>query len=480
MNWRFLVTVILFVSCSGLMRTGEPVKISNTDIKPGPQNLNEFAVFVDSVITTQIKKENIPGAVFVFVKDWKIFYSKGYGLANVAKNIEVDPAKTIFRIGSISKVFTADALLQLADKGLIDLNTDVNSYLKTIKVPSSFPKPITASHILAHTAGLDEIRPGTQAAAEGGILSLNDFLKPKLVRLWSPGEIVMYSTYGITLGGLVVEDVSGQSFENYLARNIWTPLQMNNTFITIPATASDKLAIGYESGNGVNVPQNWEWYHTAPASSINSTAEDMAHWLIAHLNNGEYENKSIMSKSMMNEMTRHQFSMHPRMYGMAYGFFEEYFNDIRFLYHGGNMAGFNSLSVLIPSQNAGFFFASQHEGSSIRENLQWAIFDKFYNTSYTPSKPVNSSADPERVKLFAGKYQYNVYCHTCGVPFQSMTFTISPNTDGTIQLNGRKWIEVQENLFVREDGRSKVGFRKDSSGKVTHMYLGGYWTFEKM
>jgi CubicO group peptidase (beta-lactamase class C family) len=480
MNWRFIFLLILFVSCSVIKKqTTGSAKITNNSNKSGPQNLNEFAAFVDSFINAQIKKANIPGAAFVFVKDGKIFYSKGYGLANVEKNIEVDPAKTIFRIGSISKVFTADALLQLADKGLLDLNRDVNSYLKTIKVPSSFPKPITASHILTHTTGLDEIRPGTQAAEAAGILPLNDFLETKLVRLWSPGEIVMYSTYGITLGGLVVEDISGKPFESYLATNIWEPLQMRSTCITVPAALENKVAMGYESSQGINVPQNWEWYHTAPASSINSTAEDMAHWLIAHLNDGAYSNNSIMSKSMMNEMTKHQFSMHPAMYGMAYGFFEEYYKDIRFLHHGGNVAGFNSLAVLIPTMNAGFFFVSQHESSSIRENLQWAILVKYYNTSSAPSKPVNSTQNSERAKIFAGRYKYNCYCHTCNVQPQTMTFNVSANTDGTIQVNGRKWIETQENLFVREDGESKISFRTDSSGKITHMYFGGYWAFEK-
>src|SRR5215207_2592114 len=266
MNCRFMFILIVFVSCSALKQTTGSEKIGKNN-KLGPHNLNEFAPFVDSVINTQIKKENIPGAAFVFVKDGKVFYSKGYGLANVEKNIKVDPGETIFRIGSISKVFTADAILQLADKGLLDLDKDVNNYLKTIQVPSSFPKPITASHILTHTTGFDEIRPGTQTAEAAGILPLNDFLKTKLVRLWPPGEIVMYSTYGMTLGGLIVEDISGQAFESYLAHNIWKPLQMNSTCITIPATLNDNVAMGYESRNGINVPQNWEWYHTAPASS---------------------------------------------------------------------------------------------------------------------------------------------------------------------------------------------------------------------
>lgn len=209
-----------------------------------------------------------------------------------------------------------------------------------------------------------------------------------MIRLWSPGEIVMYSTYGITLGGLIIEEKTKQSFENYLLNSIYRPLQMNSTCITVPEELQENVAVGYENSRGTNIAQRWEWYHTTPASSVNSTA--------------------------MAEMLKHQFSMHPKMYGMAYGFFEEYYNNIRFLYHEGNMSGFNSLAVIIPEMNAGFFFVSQHENSSIRNNIQWTILDKYYkDSSYIITKPVISLTDPQRARLFEGKYKYNVYCHTC-------------------------------------------------------------------
>ena len=480
MNYKLILVSFVLLSCTGVKEAGDSSGPLLNKNNFGPHDLTEFSQFIDSVITGQLKKENIPGAAFVFVRDGKIFYTKGYGLANVEKNIQVDPSKTIFRIGSISKVFTADALLQLADKKIIDLHEDVNNYLTTTKVPSSFNTPITVSHLLTHTAGLDEIRPGTQAPTASGLLPLNQFLKDKMIRLWSPGEIVMYSTYGITLGGLIIEEKTKQSFESYLINNICRPLQMNSTCITVPNELLENIAVGYENSNGTNIAQRWEWYHTSPASSVNSTATDMAHWLIAHMNGGQYNDQRIMSKNMMDEMLKPQFSMHPKMYGMAYGFFEEYYNNIRFLHHGGNMAGFNSLAVIIPEMNTGFFFVSQHEGSSIRDNLQWAIFDKYYkDASFVTSLPVATVNSHQRAKLFEGRYKYNVYCHTCENPAQTLTFDVSANDDGSIQLNGRKWIETEANLFIREDGKSKVGFRIDSAGAVTHMYLGGYWAFEK-
>jgi CubicO group peptidase (beta-lactamase class C family) len=479
-SWLLLPALM---ACSAHQLTTGKVNSNNAapETSQGPADAAEFGSFIDSLISTQLKKENIPGAAFVFVKDGKIFFMKGYGLSNIEKNTVVDPLKTIFRIGSVSKVFTADAILQLADKKKIDLNRDVNTYLTGLKVPSTFPGPITANHILTHTTGLDEIRPGTQGPDAASVQPLNVFLSNKMIRLWPPGEIVMYSTYGITLGGLLVESVTGEKFEAYLAGNIWKPLQMHRTNITVPGELKPDVAIGYENSNGVNTAQDWEWYHTTPASSVNSTAEDMAHWMIAHLNQGQYASNRVISAKMMNEMLRHHQGMNPGMYGIAYGFFEEYYNGLRFLYHGGNMAGFNSQVVLIPTMNAGFFFVSQHEGSSIRDNIQWAILEKYYQNPGIRKGPVVNGSAVQRANLFAGRYRYNVYCHSCERQAKTMVFNVSANGDGTIQLNSRRWIESEEKLlFIREDGKARIAFRADSSGQVTHMYFGGSWSFEKI
>src|SRR4029453_1447890 len=123
-----------------------------------------------------MEKEHIPGAVFIFVKDVRVFFSKGYGFANLERQQRVVPERTIFRIGSISKVFTANAVVQLADRGKINLQTDVNRYLNKLKVPATYPEPVTAAHLLTHTAGFDEIRPGTQGPSAESVLPLADFL----------------------------------------------------------------------------------------------------------------------------------------------------------------------------------------------------------------------------------------------------------------------------------------------------------------
>jgi CubicO group peptidase (beta-lactamase class C family) len=446
----------------------------------GPTDPQELEKFLDAIFTEQMEKQHIPGAAFVFVKDGRVFFSKGYGFANLERKVRVVPEQTIFRIGSISKVFTANAVVQLADRGRIDLQTDVNRYLKKLKVAATYPEPVRASHLLSHTAGFDEIRPGTQGPSAQSVLPLADFLRTRLVRIRPPGETIAYSTYGITLAGLLVEEISGMSFESYLAKNIWRPLNMNRTNITVPAALMNDLALGYEYVNGTNQPQAYEWYHTTPASSINSTAIDMARFMIAHLQNGRLDSARIMSERAARDMHRQHATGHPRLPGFAYGFYEDDYKGLRIIEHGGNMAGFSSQMVLLPERNAGFFMVNHHESSNLRETVKWALLERYYPPQQAPSIPLPRPDFNARAPLFIGTYRWNIYCQTCGARPQGQTLKVTSNPDGTLSMSGKRWIEVEPLFFIREDGGGKVAFRRDASGKITHLFAGGFWVFERV
>src|SRR6185436_18390844 len=304
-----------------------------------------------SFMAAELGPRHIPGAAFVFVRDGKIVSLRGYGLADVERHMPVVPESTIFRIGSISKVMTATAVVQLADRGRIDLGADVTRYVKRVEIPANYPQPITVEQLLTHTAGFDEIRPGTQAPNKESVLSLPDFLATRLKRVRPPGETIGYSTYGITLAGELVEEVSGIPFAQYLTREIGQPLGMMRTNIDVPDSLQRWLATGYEYVKDTLRAEPWEWYHTTPASSVNSTAEDMGRFIIAQLAKGN----AVLSGRALQNMPRQHVTMHPRIPGYALGFYEDAFGDRPFLAHSGDMAGFSSLLVLIPSENSGFF-----------------------------------------------------------------------------------------------------------------------------
>jgi CubicO group peptidase (beta-lactamase class C family) len=437
----------------------------------------DLARFVDTLITAQMAKENIPGAVFLLVKDGKVLYQRGYGFANVARRQPVDPERTIWRIGSISKVFTATAVAQLADRGPFRLNEDVNRYLTRLKVPATYPEPVTFEHLLTHTAGFDEIRPGTRAETEAGLLPLGDFLTNKLVRLRAPGQTISYSTYGITLAGYLVEQVSGMDFETYLDRNIWTPLGMTRSSINVPDALKRDLAQGYEYEGGVNKLAEWEWYHTTPASSINASASDMGRFIIAHLQNGRLGSTRIMSERAARDMHRQHATSHPKLPGFAYGFYEEFTNGERLLQHGGNVEGFSAQLTLLPSRGIGFFIASQHEPARLRDVVQSALLDRYFPAKSAPKPPVPMAGYRERAPRFVGTYELNQFCHSCGPGRREYTrVEVKANPDGTISITGnpRPYVEVSPLFFKRVDGTGGVAFREDASGRIT-LLAGDSW-----
>jgi CubicO group peptidase (beta-lactamase class C family) len=444
----------------------------------------ELARFVDPLISAQMSKEQIPGAVFILVQNGRVVYERGYGLANLTNRKPVDPEKTIWRIGSISKVFTATASVQLADRGKYKLTDDVNRYLRKFKVPATYPEPVTFQNLLTHTAGFDEIRPGTRADTEAELLPLGDFLATKLIRLRPPGRVISYSTYGMTLAGHVVEQVSGLDFETYMTRNIWLPLGMTRTNIAVPDSLKSDLAQGYELDGGVNKPAMWEWYHTTPASSINGSASDMGRFMIAHLQNGRYGNVRILSESAARDMHRQHATSHPKLAGFAYGFYEDFTNGERILEHGGNVEGFAAQMVLLPEHGIGFFIASQHEPARLKDVIRQAILDHYFPAKEMPRPAVPMAGYRDRVQRFAGTYELNQFCHSCGSDRREYPrIEVKANADGSISITGQPepLVEVSPLFFLRRSGAGRpAAFREDPSGRITQLAGDAWIVFEKI
>ena len=441
----------------------------------------EFSSFVDALINAEMQRENVPGAAFVFVQDGRVVHLKGYGFADVARNVRVDPELTVFRIGSITKAFTATAAVQLHDRGQLRMDVDVNRYLRRLQVPQTFARPITANHLLAHTSGLDEIRPGTQSPSAEQVLPLAEFLASRLVRIREPGELISYSTYGITLAGLLIEEVSNTAYEEYLRRELWRPLGMRRTNITIPSSMQSDVAVSYELHEGRNQPARWEWYHTTPASSMNSTAADMGRYMIALLNGGSLGSTRVLSRSATRQLLATHASGHPKIPGFTWGFYEDDYQGTRIVEHGGNVAGFSAHMALIPAHNAGFFIVNHHEQSNIRDSVKWSILERYFPGTLESPRQAASPPSQAQLSKFVGTFGWNTYCHSCkpaGAPF--VTVRVESRQDGTLWFSGRRFIQVEPLLFIREDGGGRLAFRQDKKGNITHMFSGGFWVFERM
>jgi CubicO group peptidase (beta-lactamase class C family) len=432
----------------------------------------ELEALLDSIIPRGMAADHIPGTVVTFVQNGRVVFAKGYGFSDVAAKRAVLPDSTVFRIGSITKVFTATAVVQLADRGRLRLDRDVNAYLKRLQVANTYAEPVTATHLLSHTPGFDELPGVRQARTAEALLPLHEFLKEKLVRVRPPGRVTAYSSFGMALAGLLVEDVSGLSYEEYLRQHVWQPLGMHRTYIT-PGGAP----LGYEYTNNAVTRAPYEWYHTAPASSINSTAADMARFMIAHLEGGG----GILSDSATRQMHRRHATMHPKIPGWALGFQENDLNGERIIEHGGDIAGFSSLLVLLPDRRTGFFIAHHREGSNLRFTVQQAVLDRFYPDRGPREQLPSPAGKWALAERFVGTFRWNIYCRTCGASAQQLPeFSVTANEDGSINVNRKRWIEVSPFYFRSTEGRQRLGFAADSTGRVMHLTGGSWMVMERV
>lgn len=324
---------------------------------------------VDEYMNESIKFDQFSGSILI-ARNGSTIFSKGYGMANIELNVPNSP-KTVFKIASLTKQFTAMAIMQLQERGKLNVNDAICKYLEDC------PKiwhPITIRQLLTHTSGIpnfsslpdwDEklsIQPYTQA----------DFVKifRDLPLLFSPGENFKYSNSGYYLLGLIIEKTSGKSFESYLRENIFAPLGMKNTSLYNPRPLIPNMATGYywSLNSFVNAP-----YHNSTSSFANggliSTTEDLLLWEQAL-----YTEKFVTRKSLDEIFT-------PNKKDYGYGWIiEKKFNRKSF-YHSGSFNGFSSFILRFPDDKVAIIILSNSDETSATKaamNLAAIVFGENY------------------------------------------------------------------------------------------------------
>jgi CubicO group peptidase (beta-lactamase class C family) len=177
----------------------------------------DVQAFLDGFMPMQLERENIAGAVVLVVKNGAVFFAKGYGYSDVEKKVPVTTDATLFRPGSISKLFTWTAVMQLVEQGKLDLDQDINKYLD-FTIPAKFGKPITLRNLMTHTPGFEEQIKDLINEEGAPMATLKQHLSQHIPeRIFPPGTTPAYSNYGAALAGYIVERVSGRPFNDYVA-----------------------------------------------------------------------------------------------------------------------------------------------------------------------------------------------------------------------------------------------------------------------
>jgi CubicO group peptidase (beta-lactamase class C family) len=438
----------------------------------------DVGAFLDGLVPQQLEREDIAGAVVVIVKNGSILFSKGYGFADVKKRIPVSPDGTLFRPGSISKIFTWTAIMQLVERGKIKLDSDVNDYLD-FQIPHTFGRSVTVRNLMTHTPGFEEVLKDSLVDRPEQLPQLEPFItahRPN--EIFAPGTIPAYSNYGAGLAGYIVQHVSGVPFEEYVERNIFQPLGiMHGTFIEpLPDSLKPMMSNGYDVASEDPKPFELVVPVPAPDGSLSITGSDMAPFMIAHLQNGKYGDTRILQEPTAQMMHSRQFAMDPAVNGMALGFYQENRNGLQIIGHGGDLNYMHSDMHLLLDKGVGVFVSYNSSGKG-ELDPRTALWEKFLDRYFPftePKPPVD--AKPSSVSI-AGKYVTSRRAQT--TILRSLWWilgeaSVSQNSDGTIQVDNikdfagqpKKWSDIGKGQFHEVNGQELLVFKPDSSGNM--------------
>ncbi|MGH8236058.1 MAG: serine hydrolase domain-containing protein, partial [Steroidobacteraceae bacterium] len=427
----------------------------------------DLEAFIDGVMATQLRSQHVAGATIAIVRDGQLFFAKGYGYEDVERKVPVDPEKTLFRVGSISKLFTATAVMQLVEAGKLDLDADVNTYLTDFKIPDTYPEPVTIRNLLTHTAGFEDGGLGYfMERSADGIMPLGAFLAlhmPARVRPpttdFASSTGAAYSNWGAALAGHIVATVSGVPFDEYVEQRILQPLGMaRSTFREpLPAELAVRMSGGYTFANGVFSRHGFAYIHNfGPAGSLSSTAADMAKFMIAHLQDGVLGDRRILREETARLMHARALSPDPAVNGMCLGFYDTWVNGRRLIGHDGGVPSFVSDLMLIPEANVGLFVSTNSSagGNAIRE-LENAFMDRYFPARLPDIKSALDSA--ARAARYSGTYraQRRSYTKLDKIAAATGDIHVQPGPDGTLLISSsdgpRPAVEIGEGVFRRKD-----------------------------
>ncbi len=297
------------------------------------------------------------------VRNGRLEFFHGHGVADIASNTPITE-DTVFRIASITKTFTAIAVMQLWERGLVDLDAPANDYLRAYKlIPAKAGfRPATIRHLLTHTAGVpetlrlwDALLPDWGESVKAGepLPSLAEHYRAGLRLEAEPGTQYVYGNHSPATLGQIVEDVSGEPLDRYFRDHIFEPLGMVDTDLGPSERVRSRLATGYTLGaNGPKAVAQRDFV-TAGAASIYSTPRDMARYVAALLGGGANEHGAILGPATVASMFEAHYRPDPRIAGMGLGFFRSDLAGHLAVGHEGLLPGFDSQILLAPGDGIG-------------------------------------------------------------------------------------------------------------------------------
>jgi CubicO group peptidase (beta-lactamase class C family) len=448
---------------------------------PGTHSLEaaDLEAFFDGIFPLQLERSDIAGASVLVMKDGQVLLQKGYGSADIKSKKPVDPTATIFRLASISKLFTWVSVMQLQEQGKLDLDTDINRYLD-FQIRPAFNKPITLRNLMTHTGGFEEVLDNIILTDPKKAVSLrDDLIRNQPNRIFAPGEVPAYSNYGVGLASYIVQRVSGELFEQYVQNHIFTPLGMThssfNQPLQKPLAGTDSE--GYRSST-LKPTVGFEILNPVGAGGLSSTASDMGRFGQALLNGGELDGKRILKPETLAQMWTPQFRASDQMSPICMGFYQDWHNSLRWIGHEGDLIAFHSLFFVEPQQKLVLFVSYNSAGGGSKPRPE---IINFFTDRYFPgvSKPVFLKKPASELKAIAGRYESTRRADSTRLSLGNLfgQTTAKVDKDGVLSLEGFKdlrghpikWKLVGSDLWQTEEDQERIFAIRDSKGRVVRL-----------
>ena len=395
---RLLPTAALIL---GLVHSGMAWSQSDPGYVERQRQMTELHVI--ALVERWRHETGVPGAVVAVVEGSDTLLLEGFGLADTGAGVPVNPTTTIFRVGSLVRILTATATLHLAEQGAIDLDSDVSQHAGLEALAHGSFGPSTPAQLLLHTAGIDQRTIATRARTPDDLVALHTYIDRRMPpRIRPPGLVSVASIHGYALIGRLVESISGETFDSHLETALLVPLGMSSTAVSPDTIPLERIATGYRRHPDGLIAVSPDHPQTAPASTLATTAADMAKWMRMILGGGTVEGRQVLSTTSIELLLERQFTHHESLAGRTLAFKEGSYLSPRELYLASTGNGFSAVMVLLPFRRVGLFAAFNSEVDFW--DLVYQILDPF-DTSGEVDEAPSEAASIWSSKEIAGFWQ---------------------------------------------------------------------------
>jgi len=413
---------------------------------------------LEKVTLEELKETNTPGAAVAVVSGDRLVFAKGFGVANIETGTPATP-DTLFRIGSVTKMFTAAVLVTLAEERQIELHAPIGRYVKGLNSKLS---QITAHQLMSHTAGMTDESPSDYGSHDDPALAAFVRSLKDDQFFTEPGEIFSYSNPGFDVAGFLIEEVGGKPYADQMVERFFRPLGMNRTTFRPTMAMTYPLSQGHDASEkakptvirpfGDNVA-GW------PDGFMFSSVNDLARFAIAFMDGGKIDGRQVLTTSVITKLSTPYADIHSRFgfekgrYG--YGLFVHDHRGVRVIWHAGLIPGFGALLQMVPTERFAVIVLANKSGSLLNRTAEKAMELMLPLKAKTEAKPKQALAISEaEISEYVG------------------TYTNKPESAEILMKEGRLVLERENSEFpITKIGKYRFSIIKPRESEPTEFVL---------